>query len=131
MHNDIDINLDTYPYNGTTTTIIAAIMGVPTITIQGQALHSLTGQAINKILKLDNLICNDINEYISKINYYIENIDKLREIQKYLKYNASGILLNYMEKNEDDSLVIELRYIWENFFDINCKSVNNQFQLIK
>lgn len=123
MHNDIDINLDTYPYNGTTTTIIAAIMGIPTITIRGDSLHSLTGQAINKILNLDDLICSDIDHYQKKIKYFIDNPNELRKIQNYLKNNAPSILLNYIKSNEDQSLVLEMERVWSNYIHVYQKSL--------
>jgi protein O-GlcNAc transferase len=46
LHHQVDICLDTFPYNGGTTTLHAAWMGVPTLTLSGASPVSRTGCAI-------------------------------------------------------------------------------------
>lgn len=46
LHHQVDICLDTYPYNGGTTTFHAAWMGVPTLTMSGASPVSRTGGSI-------------------------------------------------------------------------------------
>ena len=64
MYNKIDIALDTFPYNGTTTTMQALYMSVPVISIQGNSHISRVTSSILHNLGLEELIANNFNEYI-------------------------------------------------------------------
>jgi predicted O-linked N-acetylglucosamine transferase (SPINDLY family) len=61
----IDICLDTFPYNGHTTTLDAAWMGVPTISLSGKTAVSRGGLTILSHLGLPELCTSSVNEYIS------------------------------------------------------------------
>lgn len=60
-----DIALDTVPYNGTTTTCEAAWMGVPTVTLLGNAHRSRVGASLMSSLGLERLVAKDTNSYIT------------------------------------------------------------------
>lgn len=64
-YDKIDIALDTFPYNGVTTTFEALWMGVPVITLKGENFNSRCGNSILKNIDLVDLIATDIKEYIS------------------------------------------------------------------
>jgi protein O-GlcNAc transferase len=61
----IDIHLDTFPYNGCTTTCDGLWMGVPTITLAGKAFASRNGLALLTPVDLTDLIANTPEDYIS------------------------------------------------------------------
>jgi protein O-GlcNAc transferase len=63
-YGDIDIALDTFPYNGTTTTCEALWMGVPVITLAGDVHMSRVGASILHCSGLDQLIARDEAEYV-------------------------------------------------------------------
>ena len=65
-YKDIDIALDTFPYNGVTTSFEAIWMGVPVVTMKGHNLNSRCGESINKNANLVSLIGNDKEDYIKK-----------------------------------------------------------------
>ena len=77
----IDIALDTFPYNGVTTSFEAIWMGVPVLTMQGYNFNSRCGESINKNLNLNCLIAKDEQDYILKAKEF-SNYDKLSKIRK-------------------------------------------------
>ena len=80
----IDLCLDTFPHNGVTTTFEALWMGVPVIVLKGKNFCSRCGESIIKNTKLDGLIADDLNDYISKAINLSKDIDKLIEIRENL-----------------------------------------------
>ena len=89
-YNEIDIALDTFPYNGTTTSCEALWMGVPLITMQGESHVSRVSSSILHRVGLDDLVGNDIEDYIDKAA-------KLAEDQSYiakLKTELRATMLN-------------------------------------
>jgi predicted O-linked N-acetylglucosamine transferase (SPINDLY family) len=64
LYHRMDIALDTFPYNGTTTTCEALWMGVPVVTLAGHAHVSRVSASILKRLGLDSLIANDPQQYV-------------------------------------------------------------------
>jgi len=65
-YNKVDIALDTYPYNGTTTTCEALWMGVPTVTLVGQHHASRVGLSLLTRAGLDMFVAHDPNEYVDR-----------------------------------------------------------------
>ena len=66
LYNRVDIALDTYPYNGTTTTCEAFLMGVPIITLTGEHHASRVGLDLLSRLKLDSFAAKNPTEYVKK-----------------------------------------------------------------
>ena len=61
----IDIGLDPFPYNGTTTTCEALWMGVPVITLAGNTHASRVGMSLLTNVGLPELIAETVEEYVS------------------------------------------------------------------
>jgi predicted O-linked N-acetylglucosamine transferase (SPINDLY family) len=64
-YNEIDIALDTYPYNGTTTTCEALWMGVPVVTLSGALHMSRVGETLLGCAGLHELVAKDPEQYVA------------------------------------------------------------------
>jgi len=82
LYKNIDIALDTFPYNGVTTTFEALAMGVPVITMKGYNFNSRCGESIIKNLGVEDLIANNEDDYILKAQKIANNKDKILELRK-------------------------------------------------
>ncbi len=81
LYKEIDIALDTFPYNGVTTTFEALWSGTPVITMKGFNMNSRCGESILKNGKIDFLISSSKEDYVDKALYYSKNIHKLEELR--------------------------------------------------
>ncbi|HEB86830.1 MAG TPA: glycosyltransferase family 41 protein [Gammaproteobacteria bacterium] len=63
LYNQIDIALDTFPYNGTTTTCEALWMGVPVVTLAGQMHAGRVGVSLLTQVGMPELIAGDTDTY--------------------------------------------------------------------
>ena len=89
-YNKIDISLDTFPYNGVTTSFESIWMGVPVLVLKGNRFVSRCGYSINKNLGLEDFIAENKEDYISKACKLAskDNIDKLKELRQSLRKNS-------------------------------------------
>ena len=88
LYNEIDIALDTFPYNGVTTSFEAIWMGVPVLTMKGYNFNSRCGESINKNIGMENMVAKDKNDYINKATELSEDLRKLISIRKKIFDNA-------------------------------------------
>ncbi|UQV44382.1 tetratricopeptide repeat protein [Janthinobacterium lividum] len=66
IHHRIDICLDAFPYCGSTTTLHALWMGVPTLTTAGPTMPSRAGNMILRQVELDDFIATDEDDLVRK-----------------------------------------------------------------
>ncbi|MFD2207957.1 tetratricopeptide repeat protein [Kiloniella antarctica] len=64
--NEVDIGLDTYPYNASTVSFDSLAMCVSFVTLQGESTHSRLGALLLRSRGLDYCIAEDYNDYIDK-----------------------------------------------------------------
>ncbi|MBS0190634.1 MAG: tetratricopeptide repeat protein [Phycisphaerales bacterium] len=64
MYSEIDVALDTWPYNGTTTTVEALAMGVAVVSIAGETHASRVGMSLLSAVGLSDLCAADEDQYV-------------------------------------------------------------------
>ena len=81
IYNQIDIALDTFPYNGTTTTCEAMWMGVPTTTFIGDRHSARVGASIMTHSGFDELISNDQEAFVSDTIALANQPERLKSLR--------------------------------------------------
>ena len=84
----IDLALDTFPWNGVTTTFESIWMNVPVIVMDGNNFSSRCGSSIIKNLNLLNLIGKNKEDYIDKAVTLAQKPQMLMELRKDIFKNA-------------------------------------------
>jgi len=85
LYNRVHIALDTFPYNGTTTTCEALWMGIPVITLQGNESRSRVGMSILKQVGLDDYIADSPEAYIDIAKGLATDTSKLQTLRSGLR----------------------------------------------
>ena len=93
LYGQIDIALDTYPYNGTTSTCEALWMGVPVISLVGQCHASRVGLSILNRIGLEFFAASTPGEYVAKAVSLATSAQALRRIRNSMRARiaASGL----------------------------------------
>jgi len=90
LYNKIDIALDTFPYNGTTTTCEALWMGLPVVTLKGNRHAGRVGASLLHHIGLDNCI-GDTRERYQDIALSLANdIDHLCNLRTSIRSMLSN-----------------------------------------
>jgi protein O-GlcNAc transferase len=85
LYRQVDIALDTSPYNGTTTTCVAMWMGVPVIHLAGKTHVSCVGASLLHAVGLDDLSASTREEYIATAARLAKDQFRLKEIRSSLR----------------------------------------------
>lgn len=93
-YNEIDIILDTYPFNGGTTTCFAVYMGTPVVTWAGESLISRMGLSILTNVRAADLVTHDADSYVHRAVALSQDISYLKrfkkESRKHMQLSALG-----------------------------------------
>jgi predicted O-linked N-acetylglucosamine transferase (SPINDLY family) len=84
-YNRIDIALDPFPYNGTTTSFEGLWMGVPFITLRGNRFISRVGASIAHNAGLVDWIAKDPGDYVAKARAHATGLEKLAALRTGLR----------------------------------------------
>jgi protein O-GlcNAc transferase len=85
IYNRIDIGLDTFPYNGTTTTCEALWMGVPVITLAGNTHASRVGASLLSNVGLRELVSHTSEEYVKMAAALAKDTQRLLHLRNNLR----------------------------------------------
>lgn len=78
-YNNIDIALDTFPYNGTTTTCEALWMGVPVLTLTGNTHENCVGRSLLTAVGLSEWVAETTDEYITLAASFSDSLENLAQ----------------------------------------------------
>jgi predicted O-linked N-acetylglucosamine transferase (SPINDLY family) len=110
--NGIDIALDPYPYNGTTTTCQSLWMGVPVVTWSGETSVARSGYALLKTIGLSELVANDAGEYVAIAAELAQDLDRLEGLRRGMRLRLeSSPLRDEIGLTRD--IEAAYRLIWE------------------
>ncbi|GAB6140788.1 tetratricopeptide repeat protein [Methylosoma difficile] len=84
-HAEVDFILDTFPYNGGTTTCEALWMGVPTLTLLGETLLARQGASLLSAAGLTDWIADDPQSYADKAIAFATDIHRLVQLRQNLR----------------------------------------------
>lgn len=114
LHNEIDLALDPFPYNGGTTNLHALWMGVPMITLPGATTVSNVGAAVLRPVQLDAFIATSTEDYAQKAIAMATNPMHLATIRATLR---ERIARNTSTSHACITLALEklLREAWNNW----------------
>jgi len=84
-YNRVDIALDPFPYNGTTTTCEALWMGVPVVTLRGDRHAGRVGASLLDQIGLTEFVANSVEEYVGIALTLARNGERLEELRHSLR----------------------------------------------
>ncbi len=85
LYNDVDIALDTFPYNGTTTTCEALWMGVPVVTLCGDRHACRVGASLLTAVGFPAGIATTSDDYVMTARLLAENRGLLKTARNTLR----------------------------------------------
>lgn len=85
FHNRIDINLDTFPFTGGTTSLHSLWMGVPVVTLAGRHVPSRGGASILGVLGMQELIAGSPEEYVTIAASLARDLPRLAHLRRGLR----------------------------------------------
>jgi FkbM family methyltransferase len=85
LYHRVDIALDPFPYNGTTTTCEALWMGVPVVTLRGDRHAGRVGASLLSQIGLTDLIASSVEDYVEIALVLAGNPRRLDDLRRSLR----------------------------------------------
>jgi predicted O-linked N-acetylglucosamine transferase (SPINDLY family) len=85
IYNEVDIALDSFPYNGATTTCEALWMGVPVVSVVGNRHAARAGSSLLHAAGLEDLLAQTIDEYVETAVRLAGDVDRVAGLRAGLR----------------------------------------------
>jgi predicted O-linked N-acetylglucosamine transferase (SPINDLY family) len=94
QYHGVDIALDSYPYNGVTTTCESFWMGLPVISLRGRNSVSRSGYSLLEAMDLSDLAAADEDAYVRAAVELAQDVPHLSELRQRMRalMRSSGLL---------------------------------------
>ena len=115
-YNRIDFGLDTFPYNGHTTTLDSLWMGVPVLTLVGKTIVARAGLSLLTNVGLTEFIAHSPEEFVRKASEISTDLSRLSTVRAGLRNkitNSSLMDTTRFARGLEDAL----RTIWKIYCD--------------
>ena len=87
---DVDLLLDTFPFNGATTTCEALWMGLPTVTLSGNdRMVARQGALVNELVGLSDLVADTFASYVDIAVGLAGDLERLQWLRAQLRQKVS------------------------------------------
>lgn len=116
LYHLIDVCLDTFPYNGHTTSLDSLWMGVPVVTLAGKTAVSRGGASILSNAGLPDLIANTPDEYVSIATKLAADPARLADLRRTLRQNMQASPLTHGAQFARD-VETTYRQMWSTWCD--------------
>ncbi len=115
LHGEVDFILDTFPYNGGTTTGFALWMGVPVLTYAWESLAGRGGVVMLSRVELQNdFVAHSSEEFIEMAKAWANNVDGLQNLRHQLRDRMKN-----SQKSKPEHVVAgfqaALKIMWQRF----------------
>jgi protein O-GlcNAc transferase len=125
LYGEVDIALDTYPYNGGITTLEGLWMGVPVISLVGKCCASRAGLTLLSYLGLELFATSTPEEYVAKATVLAGNLEALQKIRASMRERMAASTL-FDAKGLAKKIEAAYRKIWQQW----CQCRNEQANLL-
>jgi predicted O-linked N-acetylglucosamine transferase (SPINDLY family) len=118
-YSQIDIGLDTFPYNGTTTTCEALWMGLPVITLAGSMHAGRVGVSLLSQIGYGNFIAETTKDYVRIAVELASDRDKLASLRAGLRDHMGQSALC-----DAEAFAPKIEYAYRKMWESHCAQIH-------